>query len=639
MVAGDLVNTAARLQSVAPPGTVLVGEATHRAASRAIAFEEVGPQELKGKALPVAAWRAVRVVAEIGGRNRSETLEAPFVGRTEELRLLKELFHTTTRDRRPRLVSVIGPAGIGKTRLAWEFLKYLDGLVETIWWHEGRSPAYGDGITFWALGEMVRARCGLLETDDEVTTRRKVAEALATHVPDPDDRAWIEPAILTLLGLEAGIPSDQLFAAWRMFFERLAATAPVVMVFEDHHHADPGLLDFVDDLLEWSRNVPIYVLVLARPELLERRPDWGAGKRNFTSLRLEPLSREAMTELLAGLVPGLPQGAVASIVEQADGIPLYAVEMVRMLVADGRLTVRDSAYVPTGDLGNLAVPETLTALIASRLDGLAGGDRALVSDAAVLGQSFTMGGLAAVSGIPETDLEPRLRALVRQELFTVETDVRSPERGQFVFVQALVREVAYNTLARADRKTRHLAAARFFESLDSPELAGGLAGQYLAAYRNAPAGPEAEALKAQARLALKAAAGRAAALGSHEQAVRFLEQALSVTDAPADQADLLERAGLSASAAAHHEAAEAYLDQAVALQREVADRVAAARVTAELARRAVERTPERPGDRGAGARRRRVRGSVARSGQRRHPGPARPRLHAARGTRSLARGG
>ena len=583
MVAGDLVNTAARLQSVAPPGTVLVGEATHRAASRAIEFEEVGLQELKGKALPVAAWRAMRVVAEIGGRNRSETVEAPFVGRTEELRLLKELFHTTTRDRRPRLVSVIGPAGIGKTRLAWEFLKYLDGLVETIWWHEGRSPAYGDGITFWALGEMVRARCGLLETDDEVTTRRKVAEALATHVPDAADRQWIEPAMLTLLGFETGVPPDQLFAAWRTFFERLAATAPVVMVFEDHHHADPGLLDFVDHLLEWSRTVPIYVLVLARPELLDRRPDWGAGKRNFTSLHLEPLSPEAMTELLAGLVPGLASAAVSSIVDQADGIPLYAVEMVRVLVTDGRLAVRDGAYVPTGDLGSLAVPETLTALIASRLDGLSGGDRALVSDAAVLGQSFTLDGLAAVSGIAEADLEPRLRALVRRELFTVETDPRSPERGQFVFVQALVREVAYNTLARVDRKTRHLAAARFFESLDSPELAGGLAAQYMAAYRNAAAGGEAEALKAQARLALKAAAGRAAALGSHEQAMRFLDQALSVTDPPADRADLLERAGQSASAAAHHEAAEAYLDQAVALQREIGDRVAAARVTAELA--------------------------------------------------------
>ena len=158
MVAGDLVNTASRLQSVAPPGAVLVGEATQRAASKAIMFEPVGEQTLKGKASPVPAWRALRVVAEVGGRNRSESLEAPFVGRDEELRLLKDLFHATGRDKRARLVSVLGPAGIGKSRLAWEFLKYVDGLVETLYWHDGRSPAYGDGITFWALGEMVRER-------------------------------------------------------------------------------------------------------------------------------------------------------------------------------------------------------------------------------------------------------------------------------------------------------------------------------------------------------------------------------------------------------------------------------------------------------------------------------------------------
>ena len=175
MVAGDLVNTASRLQSVASPGTVLVGEATQRAASRAIAFEAAGDQVLKGKAAPVPAWRALRVVAEVGGRNRAEGLEAPFVGRDEEFRLLRDLFHATGRERRVRLISVTGPAGIGKSRLAWEFLKYIDGLVETVWWHAGRCPAYGQGISFWALGEMVRGRCGLLETDDEPTTRAKVA--------------------------------------------------------------------------------------------------------------------------------------------------------------------------------------------------------------------------------------------------------------------------------------------------------------------------------------------------------------------------------------------------------------------------------------------------------------------------------
>ncbi|HEY5275836.1 MAG TPA: adenylate/guanylate cyclase domain-containing protein, partial [Coriobacteriia bacterium] len=362
MVAGDLVNTASRLQSVAPPGAVLVGEGTQRASSKAIAFEAVGDQHLKGKTAPVPAWRALRVVAERGGRKRAETLEAPFVGRDDELRLLKDLFHATGRERRPRLVSVTGIGGIGKTRLAWELEKYLDGLVEPILWHEGRSPAYGEGITFWALGEMVRRRAGLVETDDERTTRLKIAEALATHVPDRDERRWVEPALLALLGIDTGaVDAEQLFAAWRTFFERLAATAPVVMVFEDLQWADPGLLDFVDHVLEWSRGFPIFVLTLARPELLERRPDWGAGKRSFNSIFLEPLPAGAMRELLAGLVPGLPARAVTAIVDRADGIPLYAVETVRMLLAEGRLALDGDVYRPVGDLTTLAVPETLTA--------------------------------------------------------------------------------------------------------------------------------------------------------------------------------------------------------------------------------------------------------------------------------------
>jgi class 3 adenylate cyclase/tetratricopeptide (TPR) repeat protein len=583
MVAGDLVNTASRLQSVAEPGSVLVGEATQRAASKAIAFDEAGEQLLKGKTSPVPAWRALRVVGERGGRNRTETLEAPFVGREDELRQLKDLFHATGRDSRARLVSVIGPAGIGKSRLAWEFLKYLDGLVERLWWHDGRSPAYGEGISFWALGEMVRERCGLHETDDPLTTRAKVAETLAIHVADETERRWIEPGLLVLLGIEVSTGgAEQLFAAWRTFFERLAATAPVVMVFEDFHFADAGLIDFVDHVMEWSRNVPIYVVTLSRPELLEKRPNWGAGKRNFSSLYLEPLPESAMRELLAGLVPGLPGSAVRAIVERADGMPLYAVETVRMLLAEGRLALEDGIYRPVGDLASLAVPETLTALIASRLDGLPSEDRTLVSDAAVLGQSFTLAGLSALSGIGEVELEPRLRGLVRRELLTLETDTRSPEHGQYAFVQALIREVAYNTLARKDRKSRHLAAARFFESLGSDEIAGGLAGHYLAAYANAPEGAEADALAGQARIALKAAAARAVALGSHDQAVTFLTQALTVTTDPTETADLLERAGEIASSAARPDDAEAFLLRATQLDRERGDRTATARAIAAL---------------------------------------------------------
>jgi class 3 adenylate cyclase len=584
LVAGDLVNTAARLQSVAPVGAVLVGEATQRAASRAIVFEPAGEQLLKGKASPVPAWRAVRVVAQVGGRNRAEVLEAPFVGRDDELRLLKDQFHATGRDRRPRLVSVIGPGGIGKTRLAWELHKYLDGLVDTVWSHDGRSPAYGDGITFWALGEMVRQRCRLRETDDEATTRVRVAEALAEHVPDAEDRRWIEPALLALLGIESVAAPEQLFAAWRTFFERMADTAPVVLLFEDFHYADPGLLDFVDHLLDWSRSARILVVTLARPELLEKRPTWGAGKRNFTSLYLEPLPEPAMRELLAGLVPGLPEAAVRAIVSRADGIPLYAVETVRMLVAEGRLELADGVYRPVGDLSTLAIPETLSALIASRLDGLPTAERALISDAAVLGQSFSAAGLAAVSGRPEASLAPLLADLARREILAQDDDPRSPERGQYRFVQALIREVAYNTLARADRRDRHLAAARYFEALGSDELAGALAGHYLAAYRSAADGPEAEALAVQARLALRGAAERAATLGAHEQAMAFFDQAATVATDGAERTAMVTRAGEEASAAGMRDAADHRLREALALARATDDRLAVAAAALALGR-------------------------------------------------------
>ena len=584
MVAGDMVNTASRLQGMAPPDVVLVGEATMHAASRAIAFEEAGDQLLKGKAAPVPAWRALRVVAERGGRGRSEAVEAPFVGRDDELRLLKDLYHTTARDRRVRLVSVTGQGGIGKSRLAWEFLKYIDGLVETVYWHHGRSPSYGSGITFWALGEMVRERAGLAEADDEATTRVRIAESVARWVPDEEERHWIEEALLALLGvgdLPAG-GQDRLYSAWRTYFERIAAQDPVVMVFEDLQWADSGLLAFIDHLVDWSRGVPIYVVALARPELLETRPDWGAGKRNFTSLALEPLSPEAMQALLNGLVPELSADANARIVARADGIPLYAVEIVRMLVAQGSLEASDGVYRPVGDLEDLAVPETLHSLIAARLDGLDPADRTLLQAASVLGHAFTVDGVAAVAALDAGDVERRLITLVRRELVVRDVDPRSVERGQFAFVQSLVREVAYSTLARRDRKARHLAAARHFETLVDQELAGALAAHYLAAYRNATEGPEADALAAQARIALRAAGERAVALGAQEQALGFYRDALEVTSEPIDRAVLLEHAGKAARAAGFHEEAERLFEDAIALLRASGDRSGAARVTGSL---------------------------------------------------------
>jgi class 3 adenylate cyclase/predicted ATPase len=543
IVAGDMVNIASRLQSAAAPGTVLVGEATVHAAANAISFEPAGEQALKGKASPIPAWRAVAVVARRGGSGRAATLEPPFVGRDDELRLLKELFDATAREQKSRLVTVIGQAGIGKSRLAWEFEKYLDGVVDTAYWHEGRSPSYGEGISYWALAEMVRRRAGIAEGDDEATIRRRLGATLDEFILDPAERRWIEPPLAGLLGL-AELPTEgreELFAAWRTFFERMAAVAPVVMVFSDLQWADQGLLDFVEDLLHWARTAPIFVVASARPELMERRSGFGERVKNVTRISLEPLGDDAMRQLLEGLVPGLPPAALRSMVERAEGIPLYAVETVRMLLDRELLVATDGGY-EVGDLSGLGVADTLQALIASRLDANRPEDRALLLDASVLGQSFTVEALAAVAGVQPAALSDRLDRLVRRELLSVEADPRSPERGQYMFVQALVREVAYQNLAKADRRQLHLAAARYFEGLGSEELSGVLASHYLAAYQASRPGEEADALAVQARIALMAAAERATALHSHRQALGHLEQAMIVTQDPAEQALLHLRA-------------------------------------------------------------------------------------------------
>ncbi len=546
MVAGDLVNTAARLQGVADPGTVLVGEATRRAAESAIVFEPIGDHSLKGKTSPVPAWQALRVVAQRGGHGRTDTLEAPFVGRDEELRQLKEQLHAVGRDRRARLVSITGPGGIGKSRLVWELEKYIDGVSEAIYWHRGRSPSYGEGITFWALGEMVRRRAQLTEDDDEATTRERIAVTLDEYVEDADERERIGPALLSLLGVEEAPAGgrDALFPAWRLFFERIAELGTTVLVFEDLQWADTGLLDFIDHLLDWSKGLPIMVVSLARPELFDRRPDWGANRRNLTALALEPLTDDAMRELLNGLVPGLPEEALAAIIGRAEGVPLYAVETVRGLLADGRIQRNGDLYEPIGDLTNITVPDSLRSLIASRLDALEPADRTLLQDASVLGQVFSADALAAITGATD-DLEPRLRALVRRELLEIEADPRSPERGQYRFVQSLIQEVAYGTLARRDRRSRHLAVARHYEGIGDDEMAGALASHYLAAREASDEGAEADAVSAQARLALTGAADRAAALGATTRPSATSSRHLRSPPTPHDRAPLLDRAARS----------------------------------------------------------------------------------------------
>ena len=583
MVTGDMVNTASRLQSAADPGTVYVGEATFHAASRAIAFEDVGALTLKGKEAPVATWRALRVVAELGGANRM-AVEPPFVGRAEELRLLKELLHATGRDGKARVVSVMGIGGIGKSRLAWELEKYTDGLTETTFWHQGRCPSYGEGVTFWALGEMVRMRAGIAEGDASAEARAKLTRQVETHVPDAEERAWIEPRLAFLLALDER-PSgggEALFAAWRTFFERIAATGTVVMVFEDLQWADSGLLDFIGSVLEWSRNQPILVLTLSRPELIDRRPDWGAGQRAFTSVHLEALPDPAIEELVCGLVPGAPDDAAAKIVARAEGVPLYAVETIRMLADRGVLRAGETAYELTQPLENLEVPETLQALIASRLDSLDAQDRALLQDAAVLGQSFTLEAVNAIVGQPVEVLEPRLRELVRREFLLLEADPRSPERGQYAFTQSLIREVAYGTLSKADRRARHLIAAHHFEAAGDQELAGIVAAHYIEALQASPDGPDADALAARARDWLRQAADRAVALGSPHQALAFVEQAMAFTEDGDERRSLLLLGADAALDALRPEECERYLREAATLAGTAGDRAGEAQILYDL---------------------------------------------------------
>jgi class 3 adenylate cyclase/tetratricopeptide (TPR) repeat protein len=585
MVAGDLVNTASRVQSVAEPGTVFVGEGTRRAAEQTIVFEDAGSFELKGKEGQTPLWRALRVVSGRSGSLKSQGLEAPFVGRDRELRQIKELFHTSADERRAQLVSVTGIAGIGKSRLAWEFYKYFDGIEQIVYWHRGRCLAYGEGVTYWALADMVRMRCGIAEDEEPDTALQKLRATLDEHLLDPEDRSFVEPRLAQLLGLgeHESRERQELFGAWRLFFERLSDVYPTVLAFEDMQWADSSLLDFIEYLLEWSRNSPILVITLARPELVERRPTWGAGHRNFTSIYLEPLAESAMQQLLGGLVPGLPASLRDQILTRAEGIPLYAVETVRMLLDRGLLAEDGSSYRVVGAVESLAVPETLQALAAARLDTLSADDRRIVQDAAVLGKTFTLGALAALTGLGRDELEPVLAGLVRKELLGLQVDPRSPEHGQYGFLQDLIRQVAYDTLAKRDRRDKHLAAAEYLAgSITEDEVAEVVASHLVEAYRLDPDAEDAPQLRERARRALIVGAERAAGLGAAGEAARFFAQAADLAASPSDQAKALMRAGEMLHQTGSTDDALLAFRRAHALYADGNDRHAAARVAAWL---------------------------------------------------------
>ncbi len=590
MVAGDAVNTAARVQTTADPGTVLVDDTTRQATAAVIGYVDAGAHNLKGKSEAVRLWAATRVVGAAGGNERFDGLEAGFLGRERELRVAKEALHGCIDDRRARLVSVVGAAGVGKSRLHWELFKYVDGIADTLLWHTGRCLPYGDGVAYWALAEIVRARLDIAEEDPLDQVGAKLDAGLTRWVGADTDREFLRPRLAALLGApggaDASLSREELFAGWRLWFEQLAEHNPVVLIVEDLQWADAGMLDFLEHLLDWSADHPIFVLALTRPELLERRPTWGAGRRNATSLTLEPLSAAVMVQLLDELVPGLPPSVGERIVARADGVPLYAVELVRSLVDRDLVQPTGGSYRLVGEVENLDVPASLTSLVASRIDALPATERSLVQALAVLGGTFPRPAVDAVSDLPANELDDVLTDLVRKEILRVRTDRLSPERGQYAFAQSLLRSVAYDTLSRRERKAMHLAVAAHLRRTfadDGAEVAEVLAQHYRDAYDAVPDDTDATEVREQARRAFVRAGQRALSIGAPEPAERSFRVAAELSQDEAERAALLADAGKAALQAGRSEAAVELLQDALDAHRRGGRDRQAAEVTEQLA--------------------------------------------------------
>jgi len=538
MASGDVVNTTARLQASAPVNGILVGETTYRATERTIEYREAPPITAKGKAAPVIVWEALepraRFGVDIGPRGR-----APLVGRERELDILLDALARARNERASQLVTLVGVPGIGKSRLVVELSAAIEDQPELIFWRQGRSLPYGEGVTFWALAEIVKAQAGILETDSAEQAREKLRRTVEDGTADSGEAAWIEGHLRPLVGLEdeSQIREDrqaEAFGAWRRFFEHLAERSPLVLVFEDLHWADDGLLDFIDYLAEWASDVRLLVVCVARPELLTRRPGWGGGKPNATTLSLSPLSREETARLVAALLEQavLPAELQSALLSRAEGNPLYAEEYVRMLEDRGLLRKEEGTW-RLEQAEDFPLPESVQGIVAARLDALPPDEKALVQDAAVLGKVFWIGAVAAVGKKERSEIEQLLHALGRKEF--VRRERRSSVAGeeQYTFLHVLVRDVAYGQIPRGGRSARHRAAAEWIASLGvdrSEDRAEMLAHHYLSAIELArAAGQEARELANPARLALCDAGDRAQSLNAFAAAARFYAAALELS--------------------------------------------------------------------------------------------------------------
>jgi class 3 adenylate cyclase/tetratricopeptide (TPR) repeat protein len=539
MAAGDVVNTTARLQSAAPVNGILVGESTYRATRSAIEYREAAPVEAKGKADLVQVWEALQAYSRIA----VETLEtgAPLIGRRRELDVLTGALERARQERTPQLVTLVGVPGIGKSRLVYELFKAIEAEPDLVYWRQGRALPYGEGVTYWALAEMVKAHAGVLETDSLADVEGRLTQAVMAVLGESPETEWVELHLRLLLGLAtssdvSGDRRAESFAAWRRFFEALAEQNPLVLVFDDLHWADDDLLDFVDHLVDWASSVPILVVCAARPELLDRRPAWGGGKLNAATVSVTPLSNEETAELIGALLERtlLPAEVQATLLAHAGGNPLYAEQFVRMHLERA------------GDAP--ALPETVQGIIAARLDILPGEEKALLQDAAVMGKVFWLGAAAAIGELGPEAVETLVHALERKDFIRRERRSSVAGETEYSFRHVLVQDVAYAQIPRAGRAEKHRLAAGWIESLSddrADERAEMLAHHYLAALEFArAAGSETADLRERARLALRIAAERAMALSAFAAAARFFEGALELW--PADDTErpkLLLRCG------------------------------------------------------------------------------------------------
>jgi class 3 adenylate cyclase/tetratricopeptide (TPR) repeat protein len=516
-VTGDVVNTASRLQGAAPVGGIVVGEATYRATSREVVYEPLPPVTLKGKAGPQRLWRAVAARGRIGD-DLDRSPDTPFVGRRPELGVLLGAYRRAVEDRSARLVLIAGEPGIGKSRLVAELGRRLDQSADLVTWRQGRCLPYGEGVTFWALGEIVKAHAGILETDTADQASAKLAQVVPGGGPD---RQWLRQRLAPLVGAGASPAADreESFTAWRRFLEELAATGPAVLVFEDLHWADPAMLAFLEQLAAAAPRVPMLVVCTTRPELDDRHRAWAPGAE-LTRIDLRALSKRHAADLVAAMFgrAELDADARRRILEHAGGNPLFAEELVRMLKERALLRIGDGVAALAGG-AEVDFPESLQALIAARLDTVAPERKAVLQDGAVIGRVFWSGAVADMGGRDPGQVAGALAELARKQLVRPVRVSSMEGQAEYAFWHALVRDVAYAQIPRATRASRHQAAAAWIERVAADRVedhAEVLAHHYTQAMRLAGAARrtgEVERLRAPALRFLVLAGDRA--LGLH----------------------------------------------------------------------------------------------------------------------------